>query len=196
MKHTGKLLLASLLAIMIVLPFVMATPVLETIGTTIFGFSDTFSQPNLVVIQLMIWLILFVAFADILEVVFSDITRWIIGFGLAVIAANAGWVSQLNSYMFEATAALGSFSVAAVIGITFVAFLLAHFGLGWAVSWITNAKRIKALREAKFKIKAGANALAEVGEEMEHIGRPKQIIQWIIIAIVVLLLIVMIAKAK
>jgi|GEM_PF-4606823 hypothetical protein len=194
MKQAGKLILASLLAIMMVLPFVMAAEsVLETFGRTIFGFSGYTPKGggSEIVVQLMIWLILFVAFADILELIFSDITRWIIGGALAVIAANAGWITAINNYMFQATAALGSFSVATVIGITFVAFLGAHFGLGWAVDWITQAKRMKAIREADFKIKGGMRALAGVGEEMKRIGT-KNTGYWIKILITFVILVIIV----
>lgn len=164
MKQTGKLLLASFLAVMLVLPLVAAQSILENLGKYLFGFSGI-GQTNTIVVQLMIWLILFFAFADIISIVFSKPANWLIGFGLAVIAANVGWVSQMNEGLFGVTAGLGSFSVAAVIGITFVAFLLAHFGLSWAVDWIQRAKTVRAIRQGRMSAKEGLKTLKEIGKE-------------------------------
>jgi len=166
MKQTGKLLIASLLIIMMVLPFVAAESILESLGKYVFGFSGI-GETNEIVVQLMIWLILFFAFADIISAVFSPPSNWLIGFGLAVIAANVGWVSQMNVGLFGVTAGLGSFSVAAVIAITFIAFLLAHFGLSWAVDWMKRAKEQRQLRAGTSNVEAGIEGLAKAGKKLK-----------------------------
>ncbi len=190
MAKANRLFFLALIAVTLLMPLVVAQSALENIAQTVFGFSG-FGGGSETVVQLMIWLILFVAFADILELVFSDVTRWAIGFGLAVIAANVGIVSGMNVFLFSMAAGLGGFSVAAVISITFIAFLAAHFGLEWAVMWIKNARRMKSVREGTAKVAAGAEALAGVEYKFEKIGeeqRIKGILKWIIIIIGIIIL--------
>ena len=196
MKQMGRLILASLLAIMMVLPFVMAATsnsLLQDFGEKIFGFTG-FGTPNEAITQLMVWLILFVAFSDILQFVFSDLSRWLIGLALAVIAANTGLIGKLSVFLFSFAAGLGAFSIAAVISITFIAFLLVHFGIGWAYNLLSNARKQQALRTAKFKIASGARTLADVSTVMEKIGEPTSIIKWIIIIAVIIILLLYLFK--
>ncbi len=83
-----------------------------------------------VIIHIMVWLILFVAFSDIFGS-FMPFTNkfvpWVIGFGMAVIVANFGTIPTIIGWMAAITAGLGAASVFVSMGIAFVFFAIATF---------------------------------------------------------------------
>jgi flagellar biosynthesis protein FlhB len=134
-----------------------------------FGYTDVRASQDwrFMAILLVIFFMLFFAFSDIISnfTAFSKTTSYILGFGLAVIAALTKGVLFLAHYVFGITAALGTISVAIVIITAFVAVVLLHLGLEKFEPWLSRRKRyIEAAKETA-KVKKGMQLLYELGKK-------------------------------
>lgn len=115
-------------------------------------------KTGIVIIHIMVWLILFVAFSDIFGTFLPfgkkyPIIPWAIGFGMAVIVANFGFISTLVAWMAAITGGFGAFSVFASMIIAFITFFLITF-------FHNKLKVFQAKKEAS-AAKAGAIQAAE-----------------------------------
>ena len=119
---------------------------------------------GVIIIHIMIWLILFVAFSDIFGTFMPFTNRyvpWFVGFGMAVIVANFGFIPTIIGWMAAVTAAVGA-------GAIFLSMLIA-FGFFVLVTWLGNTLKAKILG-SKIKMvgeigsKKTASAIKGLGE--------------------------------
>jgi hypothetical protein len=135
-----------------------------------FGYTDikATSDWRFVAVLVVIFFMLFFAFSDIIYsfTTFKKTTAYILGFGLAVIAALTKGVLWLSRFFFGITAALGALAVAVIIVIAFVIAILMHW---WILGWVRGKIREKEVEEYAAKVKRGMKlaALIEEGAEKE-----------------------------
>ena len=191
------LLIVSLMLVAFVAPMVSAEgeaivnfvsqPVIKQIFGVVFGIWDTANLDNLVntwgirptgtgvsvlIVYIMLWLILFVAFSDIV-VVFAPFSKpmigWIIGAALTIIAAQLQFVFTLASWAAVILAYFGTFSVFVGIAFAFVAFIAASIGSEWLREWVVGRK-IAMLKtraaEGSAEAKEGLKFLKELGHDI------------------------------
>ncbi|MEM2932782.1 MAG: hypothetical protein QW622_01035 [Candidatus Pacearchaeota archaeon] len=179
-KREWKLIALLLVSFLFILPLVFAqkgekVTTIGDIGRAIgkwiadaFGYSalTTGADWRFVTILVVIFFMLFFAFSDIIEAftMFRKSTSYILGFGLAVIAALTKGILKLAHYIFGITAGLGALAVAIVIVTAFFAIVVIHLGMSQFAGWL--AKR-KYMMEAHRK---GAEALAGL-EIARQLGR-------------------------
>ena len=114
----------------------------------IFGYQISFTW---VMIYLLIFAMLAFAFRDMIQLfsMFSDATSWVLGAGLAGIAALTGLLSKLVTVVFGAVALYGTIVVSVVLILAFTMFLLAHVFFFRMFLRIRSGKEIKeAVKEA------------------------------------------------
>jgi hypothetical protein len=142
-----------------------------------FGYSDIRASQDwrFMAILLVIFFMLFFAFSDIISnfTAFSKTTSYILGFGLAVIAALTKGVLFLAHYVFGITAALGTISVAIVIITAFVVVVFIHVAL-WPIQKKAIERRqrrqVRKTVETMKKAKEEMKEIAKFGPEYEGIG--------------------------
>jgi len=124
-------------------------------------FGLTPDQPiEIAIIWLIILIMLFFAFSDIFNLFtgFSTRTSYILGFGLAMIAAMTRAVLWFSVWIFGKLAMFGVFSILIVLGAAFVAFTILHL--------LTGGKAQGIMRWA-VKRRIASKALKEAGEPAE-----------------------------
>ena len=117
-------------------------------------FGLTPDQPiEIAIIWLIIFIMLFFAFSDIIKLftAFSTRTAYILGFGLALITAMTRSILFIAVWAFGITGALGVFSVIVVIISAFIAFAIIHWATGGPLlKWAIRRKIIiSAMRSAE-----------------------------------------------
>lgn len=165
MKQASRLILASFVAIMLVLPFVMAATPLELLLKNVFGVQGAL-EISQTIVAIMIWMILFTAFTDLIYALgpFSKTTSWFIGFGLAVIAANVGWVWWFTEFAFSVVAGLGAAAVAIVLGSIFLLVIATYLGFDKFANWLRARKDAMLADKGIQNMKKGMDVLSEVGK--------------------------------
>ena len=166
MKQIKKLLLVSFLAVMIVLPFVAAATFQDTVKL-ITGVDMTKSAPDIIV-RIVVFLILLVTFGDILYGFspFNQVTCWIIGGGLAIIAAVTGGIAAIAAFFFDIGAFIGVLGVGSSIVLAFLAFLMITFGFGGLAGWLRRNKEKMQAETGMQRLGIGTKALAEEGKRI------------------------------
>ncbi|MEM4358215.1 MAG: hypothetical protein QW244_02585 [Candidatus Pacearchaeota archaeon] len=178
-KKAWKLIALLLVSFLFISPFILAQGGQATsigdIGRAIgkwiadaFGYSalTTGADWRFVTILVVIFFMLFFAFSDIIETftMFKKSTSYILGFGLAVIAALTKGILKLAHYIFGITAGLGVLAVAIVIVSAFVALVIVHLGLSGFNKWIFRRKAMIEAHKKGVEIKKGMEILKEVGK--------------------------------
>ncbi len=164
MKKAGLILLVPLIVILLT-GFVSA----DAFGWTANLLGISSATVAAVTVYIIIFLMFAFAFSDIIAgfTAFSTPVAWVIGFGLAVIAALTKVIAMISIWLMAITAGLGVISVAVAIGSAFVAFLLVHLGLGGLTSWVWKRQRdLKAYKNVS-KVKTGFRTLKDVGHEAQ-----------------------------
>lgn len=154
----------------------------EGIGEYVFGIKDgamgSFSGLDmtpyaLIVIFMMIWLIIFVTFGDILETfsMFNPVISWLIAFCLSVIGgmtgAYGGYVGWVTNWF-----AIGAISTIYIgLGFSFVMFLAVQFGLGAFLPWFKNFALQRKLDQQEIKIKSKVIGAANTIEALDEVGK-------------------------
>jgi len=100
------------------------------------------SDAGSIIIYIVIWLVLFMAFADIVKTFapFSDKVGTLIGLGLAIAAAQMGAVYKLSYWLAGLVARLGTAAVFIGIFLAFLAFVLENTILGKIFHFIKERK--------------------------------------------------------
>lgn len=148
MKQAGKLFVASLLAIMIVMPLVMAASWGANLDPKQWAFNFLFGStevPGIVVI--MVWIVLFVGISDLIVGVapLSNWVCWVIGLATTVIAAQVGWIIGISVWLNTIFAALGALAIYVILIIS----ILALFGFSWAYTLLIQIKARKQEMQGK-----------------------------------------------
>jgi hypothetical protein len=133
-----------------------------------FGYTEikATSDWRFVAVLVVIFFMLFFAFSDIIYsfTTFRKTTAYILGFGLALIAALTKGVLWLSRFFFGITAALGALAVAVIIVIAFVIAVLMHWGI---LGWVRGKIRGKEVTEYAEKVKRGMKLAALIEEGAE-----------------------------
>ena len=101
------------------------------------------------IVTFLIFILFFVSFSDIVAnfSAFSKGVSWVIGLIIALIGSFSGLIILISTWALGITAGLGVVSVFVSIGMTFVAFLLLHLGIGGVQKWVIQRQiGIKAAR--------------------------------------------------
>ncbi|MBI3334765.1 hypothetical protein HYZ97_04735 [Candidatus Pacearchaeota archaeon] len=125
--------------------------------------SVTSSQYSPLIITIAIWLMLFITFGDIIATfgTFSEkIYGWLLGFLLAVIAANLKAVVYMIAFSVGLFSALGSAAVLLGVGTSFFVFLAVNFGLKQFGPFIMRRRAMYTAATAEIKAEAGGKKLA------------------------------------
>jgi hypothetical protein len=159
--------------------FPIENPFLRTsaavLGVYIFGMYNledlgvNYSIASIVIFFVLIWLILFVGFSDILHYFspFSPWASWIIGFAISVIAANIGIIQWFVSWVVTVLAVLGTIAIFIGIILAFAAFVALSYGSMWAVE---RKAAIEAHR-GRVDIAEGMRTFAAAGREAQEARR-------------------------
>ncbi|MBI5148463.1 hypothetical protein HZA33_02170 [Candidatus Pacearchaeota archaeon] len=166
-----KLLLISLFTLVISQVFVSAASVfgegsiLAPIMHYVFGIAPG-TAGNEMAILFAVWLIFFVAASDIISLftMFATFISWLIGFGLAIILANTGANLQIAKSMFGLAATMGTIGIAIILIGGFIAAMLFHFGVTWALHWLIRARIAKKAATGHQLIIEGAKSFKDVGK--------------------------------
>lgn len=131
--------------------------------------SGNYSTASIVIFFVLIWLILFVGFSDILHYFspFSPWASWIIGFATSVIAANIGIIQWFVSWVVTVLAVLGTIAIFIGIALAFAAFIALSYGSMWAVE---RKAAIEAHR-GRIDIAEGMRTFAAAGREAQEARR-------------------------
>jgi len=171
-----------------VVDFIFDTPVISTVFGLVFGLWDKRSLGNLraswflapentglsvLIIYLMIWLVLFVGFSDIVSLFapFSSRIGWIIGAALAIITAQFRFIYQIGSWLAAVLAGLGAFSIFFGIGMAFLAFIALSWGNQKARVWATKRK----IAQMQVKAAQGSESAREGLKLLKGLGHDLRI---------------------
>jgi hypothetical protein len=175
MKKSGLLLLLPLILISL-MSFVVAQTTLGDIFVVdsfaqqlfygLFGvdFNFTWTQAAIV---LIIFLMLAFAFSDIFNnlTMFSTWVCYLLGFGLALIAALTRLVLTLAIYTAQITAAFGVVSVFVSLIIAFVFWVLIHLGVENLGKWIIRRQAYMKASKSATEVTTSAKFFKEFGQE-------------------------------
>jgi len=151
--------------------------VMSSIGVYIFGMysiedmSDKYSIATIIILFFLIWLILFVGISDILHYfsAFSPWASWLIGFAIAVVAANIGIVQMVVYWTIFIFAFLGAIAIFAGILAAFVLFIGVSWGSQKAGLW---KSRMMASKGRNY-IQQGVQTAADMGRATENAANPR-----------------------
>lgn len=154
-----------------------------------------YGAATVLIVFFLIWLILFVSFADIL-VAFSPFSNkavgWIIAGAITIIAANLQLVQYIALFFIYFTGIFGTISVFVGILTSFAAFLAISIGMGRFAEWALERKaRIEGHR-GNVQVAQGIRGLAGAGRGLALEGERQQrsATGWIIGTIIVIVLII------
>ena len=122
------------------------------------------------IIMTGIWLMFFLIFADIavLFSTFNSYIGWVIGFVLAVMAANLKITTYLAVYVTAFTAGFGVISVGLALVFMFILFLMFNFGVEGINEFLIarkNAEMELRVAMGSARAKAGLRTLKGLGDE-------------------------------
>lgn len=128
------------------------------------------------IIVIGLWFLLFLTFGEVLGLFsfFNQITSWIGGALLAIIAANIKLISLISVFLLAVTSFLGALSIFASIILAFVAFFGVNLGLGKFKEWANERRKAVLRMQASMgseKAKAGLQVMGDVGDRAVRIGR-------------------------
>lgn len=125
------------------------------------------------IMALMVWLIIFVAFGDIFEnfAAFSSGIGWVIAFGVAVIAANvkvinAGVITITKWFVFAGTAA-----VYVGLFVAIIVFLVVSMGITPLMGWIRGRRAMISATTGRAYAREGLRTLGTVGRTAAEEGQ-------------------------
>ncbi|MBI5148462.1 hypothetical protein HZA33_02165 [Candidatus Pacearchaeota archaeon] len=141
--------------------------ILGNITKYVFGYEGGNIREGIVIMA--VWLIIFVAVSDMVSLfaTFSSTVSWLIGFGLAVIAANTGFISGLALWAFGAAAALGAIATLVVIVSALLVAVIVHLGLGRFKPWLERRGVVAATAKGAAEAFAGIRVARGVAKAAE-----------------------------
>ena len=125
---------------------------------------------SLLITALMVWLIVFVTFGDIIEnfSTFSPVIAWIIAFAMGIISANVGAVRGILIWMTAVFIWAGTAAVYLGLFASFVVFLAINWGIGSAGKWFHRRKTLSKAAAAGNLYQAGQQTLARVARQTQR----------------------------
>lgn len=131
-----------------------------------FNITGNLNTIGLLITSLMIWLIVFVTFGDILEnfSAFSKGIGWIIAFALAVVAANVKLINTVLVWITGVFLWAGTFAIYAGLFGSIFAFFVVQWGWSRFSAWFITRQQMVAAVSGKTKLKTGVETLKTVAE--------------------------------
>ena len=158
------------------------SPILKGMSFYVLGLKDLSDASNqnkygaatILIIFTLIWLILFVTFADVL-VGFGAFSNaavgWIVAGAITIIAANLKLIQIIALWLIKFTALFGTIAVFIGILMAFVAFVAISIGGGALARWALD-RRINILtHQGKQEMVAGVQAMRTAGQQMTMVGQ-------------------------
>lgn len=128
---------------------------------------------GIIIIYIMVWLILFVAFGDIFGT-FMPFTHkfvaWFLGFGMAVITANFGVITKVIAWGATITSVFGAFSIFVAMIIAFVFFIIVTVAGGKLRTKILKERWKLASEAGGARAAIAIKNLAEIQKSLEKAG--------------------------
>lgn len=139
--------------------------ILGQITKFVFGYEGTDIKQGIVVMA--VWMIIFVALSDLVAVftAFSTFVSWIIGFGLAVIAANTGVISGMALWAFGFVAVAAAWATVLIILSALIAAVVVHTGFNKFKTWIENRNTLMKSSIAAARVKGFIDIAEEAQKE-------------------------------
>ncbi len=157
---------------------------LKVVGKYVFGVNEnlttqyvtgagTLTSAAVVITAIMLWIIIFVAFGDIIETfgALSKAVSWIIAFALGVIAALTGFIGY--GVIWLTTAFLWAGAAATFLGLlaAFIVFIIVNLGSSKLSAWAARRRAgILAARATAgtTQTRAAVRGLKEIATELER----------------------------
>ncbi|MBU1136493.1 MAG: hypothetical protein KJ559_03220 [Nanoarchaeota archaeon] len=141
-------------------------------GTADLGFADQTitGQIGVLITSLMVWLIIFAGFGDILEnfSAFSKGIAWVIAFAIAIVAANTGIIKFSIVWLIGSFAWLGTFAIVSALVASFIAFFVVNWGMSGLTTWLKNRQTMIGAATGRTYAAEGLKTLKKVGEGTEN----------------------------
>jgi len=125
-----------------------------------------------IIVLLMVWLIIFAGFGDILEnfSAFSSGIAWIIAFAVGVVAANTNVIQAGMKALIAVFAWLGTAAIfGALLGAIF-AFFAVNWGISGLTNWLKNRQTMIHAATGRTHVTEGLKTLSKVGKTVEVEG--------------------------
>jgi len=157
------------------------SPILKGMSFYVLGLKDLSDTANqnkygaatILIIFTLVWLILFVTFADVL-VGFGAFSNaavgWIVAGAITVIAANLKLIQIIAINLIKFTALFGTLAVFIGILSAFVAFVAISLGGGKLAQWALNRRINISAHQGINKIVTGAKTLSALGGTVTTAG--------------------------
>jgi len=149
----------------------------EPVAKYVFGFDEAnidlvgsnLSSYAIIVTYLMLWLIIFVTFGDIIETFssFDATIAWVIAFALAIVGGMSGVISGSLVNITEWFVWAGTAAVYLGLLASFIVFLVVQFGASGLKGWIRRRKAM--IRTAKGEV--GARRVAGFVQNAQRVQR-------------------------
>ncbi len=148
-------------------PQVLQFVFLGTDDLNTFNVTGDLNATALLITALMIWLIIFVSFGDVLEnfSAFSSGIGWIVAFAIAVIGANVKIINTSMVYLVGVFAWLGTFAIFAALFGAIFAFFAVNWGMSRFTNWIRQRTIMINAATGRVSAKEGLRTLKEIGKE-------------------------------
>lgn len=119
------------------------------------------------IVIIAVFVILLFAFRDIMGLftMFSDLTNWIIGISLALIASLTKGTYNIAYFLLSVTSVFGTLAVVLSIGVAFFAFFAVHMGLWGVRKWILQRRAMMNASQKTGDIKVAIDSMDELGEK-------------------------------
>lgn len=137
-------------------------------GTESLDFNTTTAGGEIggLITALMIWLIIFAGFGDILEnfSAFSRGIAWVMAFALAVVGANVGLIQYVTVWLVGAFVWAGSFAMFAALLAAFFAFFVVNWGISGLTTWVSNRQKMMKAATGRTYASEGLRTMKKVGQ--------------------------------
>jgi hypothetical protein len=119
------------------------------------------------IVSLMVWLIIFAAFGDILEnwSAFSEGIGWIVAFAIAVVAANVGIIQGGVVVLIGWFAWAGTAAIFIALLFSIFAFAAVNMGITSLSTWVKNRQVMLRSATGRTYATAGLETLETVGKK-------------------------------
>ena len=149
----------------------------DTVGELVFGIKEgtlleinsgsmTLTAYAATVVFLMIWLIIFVTFGDIIASFssFSEVVSWVIAFCLATITAMTGGINGMVLGMTRVFVGFGTWAIYIALAASFIVFLLVELGITPAIGWIKGRKKMQKIVKGNMTFKQATSAVKNLSQ--------------------------------
>ena len=152
---------------LITLPGWLETPVIIILG------QDALNSAESLILALVVFLILFFAFADIINMfsTFNEVTAWVIAFGLAIIAGVTKMINLIIVWL-GLTAGIGAFGIGFIIISAIFTAVMVNLFIGRNVrEAMSKAKSEKTMGDAAKVMKQGFGLFKSASSQVDNVHK-------------------------